>query len=140
MIQPAHFQELENLLNEIHTFSQCNRPGSADSPNKDEWIQWLSVYATRIEKDASEWKKLAKDGEDWLSVRHESMRQSNPRFILRQWVLEEVIAKVEQDHVSGRRILAKVLEVGATSTTRVPTNSINIRWSRNPSKAGAARA
>jgi uncharacterized protein YdiU (UPF0061 family) len=39
------------------------------------------------------------------------MNGVNPRFVLRQWVLEEVIAKVEEDAVSGRRILAKVLKV-----------------------------
>ena len=35
----------------------------------------------------------------------------NPRVMPRQWVLEEVVAKVEKDATSRRRILAEVLRV-----------------------------
>jgi len=35
----------------------------------------------------------------------------NPRFVLRQWVLEEVIKKVEKDPDSGKKILGKVLQM-----------------------------
>ena len=38
-------------------------------------------------------------------------KAANPRFILRQWLLEEVIKKTEKDSLSGRRVLAKVLHV-----------------------------
>jgi serine/tyrosine/threonine adenylyltransferase len=49
--------------------------------------------------------------DNWLQKRRKEMEAANPRFILRQWVLEEVIAKVEKDPISGRRVLAKILEV-----------------------------
>ena len=39
------------------------------------------------------------------------MRLVNPRFVLRQWLLEEVIRRVERDSTSGKRVLAKVLHV-----------------------------
>ncbi|EJD39093.1 UPF0061-domain-containing protein [Auricularia subglabra TFB-10046 SS5] len=52
---------------------------------------WLSTYAVRREDDA------------------EPMLEANPRFVLRQWVLEEIIKRVEDDALSGRRALAKAL-------------------------------
>jgi uncharacterized protein YdiU (UPF0061 family) len=110
MLEGTHVEELDNLIGEIHAFSQCNKPGSDGNTNKDSWAQWLSAYAARIKQEEEEWKKLAKN-DQWHDIRRDSMRKSNPRFILRQWVLEEVIAKVEQDHTSGRRVLAKTLEV-----------------------------
>jgi len=51
------------------------------------------------------------EGEDWEGRREEEMRGANPRFVLRQWVLEEVIKRVDEDWESGKGILAKVLEV-----------------------------
>ena len=45
------------------------------------------------------------------AARERAARAANPRFVLRQWVLEEVIKKVEEDMDNGKRILAKVLQV-----------------------------
>lgn len=73
----------------------------------EQWIRWLERYANRIDLDASEW-----DGEpDYDAARERAVKAANPRFVLRQWLLEEVIKKVETDPTTGKRILAKVLEV-----------------------------
>jgi uncharacterized protein YdiU (UPF0061 family) len=74
------------------------------------WKTWLSDYSTRILQDASEW---ATEGQkDWLQARENVMKLVNPRFVLRQWILEEVIAKCEEgDITQSRDILAKMLEV-----------------------------
>jgi len=70
---------------------------------------WLANYSSRISKERDEWGPGSQEEVDM--VREKEMDGVNPRFVLRQWVLEEVIAKVEKDAVSGRMILAKVLEV-----------------------------
>ena len=46
------------------------------------------------------------------------MDEVNPRFALRQWVLEG--AKVEKDVTGGRRILAKVLRGVFTVAPSLP--------------------
>ena len=61
------------------------------------------------------------DLRDWLKIYHarraddatsaSSMLNANPRFILRQWVLEEVIKRIGEDVPSGRRVLAKLLQM-----------------------------
>lgn len=66
---------------------------------------WLQKYAHRIESERTEW------GENMNAEREVAMRAVNPRFVLRQWVLEEVIKAVERDSNSGKRILRKVLHV-----------------------------
>jgi len=43
------------------------------------------------------------------SGRKKEARLANLRFVLRQWVLEEVIAKVEADAQNGRHVSAKVM-------------------------------
>lgn len=73
----------------------------------EQWVQWLEKYASRIDLDAPEWA-----GEpDYDAAREKAVKAANPRFVLRQWLLEEVIKKVETDPTTGKRILAKVMEV-----------------------------
>ncbi|KAF9484347.1 UPF0061-domain-containing protein [Pholiota conissans] len=69
------------------------------------WLEWLDHYAQRIQRETGEWTEV----EDVDAAREAAMCQANPRFILRQWVLEEVIKRVEQDSDSGKRVLAKVM-------------------------------
>lgn len=80
---------------------------SDDDHERGQWVQWLEKYANRIELDASQWVVEP----DYEAARERAMKAANPRFVLRQWVLEEVIKKVETDPSTGRRVLAKVLEV-----------------------------
>ncbi|KAF8656791.1 hypothetical protein AX16_002343 [Volvariella volvacea WC 439] len=70
-----------------------------------DWLKWLDVYAQRIEGEREEW------GEDMDKERETAAKKANPRFVLRQWLLEEVIAKVERDSDSGKRVLAKVMHM-----------------------------
>ena len=70
---------------------------------------WLTKYSNRMSEERGEWGKNSQDEID--ALREKQMNGVNPRFVLRQWVLEEVIGKVEKDAVSGRRVLSKVLKV-----------------------------
>ncbi|KAF8501880.1 hypothetical protein BU17DRAFT_58823 [Hysterangium stoloniferum] len=74
-----------------------------------DWIEWLEKYGKRIESEQGDWG----DSSDWMKLRVVEARKANPRFVLRQWVLEEVIKKAEEDPTTGRRILAKVLEMAS---------------------------
>ncbi|KLT45391.1 UPF0061-domain-containing protein [Cutaneotrichosporon oleaginosum] len=80
---------------------------------------WLRVYAARATEDAEvkTWTKEAGDGK-WEAARTVAMRKVNPRFILRQWVLEEVIATMDKalkdaDVPTARRALALVLDLAS---------------------------
>ncbi|TFY52212.1 hypothetical protein EVJ58_g10140 [Rhodofomes roseus] len=79
----------------------------------DDWRAWLRKYGARIESERGEW---GRDGTDVDAERTREMRGANPRFVLRQWVLEEVIKHVERDVDSGKRLLAKVLQVGSNGS------------------------
>ena len=74
-----------------------------------EWLGWLELYATRINDEVAEWTAGASADID--NQREQEMKNVNPRFVLRQWLLEEVISKVERDSDSGKRVLAKVMHV-----------------------------
>ncbi|KIP04387.1 hypothetical protein PHLGIDRAFT_120748 [Phlebiopsis gigantea 11061_1 CR5-6] len=71
------------------------------------WKSWLKAYAARIESEKGDWAGES----DVDAARERAARAANPRFVLRQWVLEEVIKKVEEDMDNGKRILAKVLQM-----------------------------
>ena len=47
------------------------------------------------------------------------MKSVNPRFVLRQWLLEEVIKKVEEDSKTGKQVLAKVFQVRLFFISRI---------------------
>lgn len=93
---------------------------TGDVPQRDEasqqWKGWLEKYAARIESEKEEWVG-ASFGGDWQAQREKDARLANPRFVLRQWVLEEVIAKVEADARNGRHVLAKVMQVSSQCTS-----------------------
>ncbi|RPD75172.1 UPF0061-domain-containing protein [Lentinus tigrinus ALCF2SS1-7] len=72
-----------------------------------DWSGWLRRYAARIESERDLWGADA----DVDAEREREAKLANPRFVLRQWVLEEVIKKVETDAESGKRILRKVLHM-----------------------------
>ncbi|KZP31534.1 UPF0061-domain-containing protein [Athelia psychrophila] len=63
---------------------------------------WLSGYATRI---LSENPTVDEAG---LEAQRKA---ANPRFVLRQWVLEEVISALENDEGKGKRVLGKVMQM-----------------------------
>ena len=104
----SNSETLVTFLQELSPETQACKVPSVRQAAMDDWKKWLDVYKTRIESDADEW---ASEGDMWLEKRCDAMRSANPRFVLRQWVLEEVIKKVEKDWKTGRRVLAKVLEV-----------------------------
>ncbi|KAJ7475769.1 hypothetical protein FB451DRAFT_1244693 [Mycena latifolia] len=77
----------------------------------EDWRTWLNVYARRVEREADQWTSTEGAAEGMDVQRTRMARAANPRFVLRQWVLQEVIAAVEKDAVRGRRVLAKVLHM-----------------------------
>ncbi|KAH8923089.1 UPF0061-domain-containing protein [Atractiella rhizophila] len=68
-----------------------------EAPKK--WTTWLEKYERRLAEEVA--------GGDGLG-RRSAMKSANPRFVLRQWVLEEVIKRVEGGE---RDILNKVLRM-----------------------------
>lgn len=74
-----------------------------------DWKRWLEVYGARIESERAAWGDEANTA--FEAAREKAMRAANPRFVLRQWVLEEVIRKVADEPSSGKRVLRKVLQV-----------------------------
>lgn len=82
-----------------------------------EWLGWLECYATRIKDEEAEWTAAASADMDIDNEREQEMKNVNPRFVLRQWLLEEVIGKVERDSDSGKRVLAKVMHVSYRSNS-----------------------
>jgi len=61
---------------------------------------WLKIYASRLEKE-----------EGGVDGTLEKRKGWNPRFVLRQWVLEDIIKKVEGREKNCREGLNKILKV-----------------------------
>ncbi|KAG1887260.1 hypothetical protein F4604DRAFT_1721032 [Suillus subluteus] len=75
--------------------------GTPDRDRMDHGKTWLDNV------HGEEWAGEA----DFDSARQDAAKSANPRFVLRQWVLEELIKKVEGDHESGKCIMAKVMQM-----------------------------
>ena len=73
------------------------------------WKPWLEAYAQRIEREKE--SRVWGDDAKFDQKREREMKKANPRFVLRQWVLEEIIARVKDDPDNGKRALAKIHEV-----------------------------
>ena len=112
VFRPGYTKDSEQELNAFISLilKSTPRPEKLDQAKASaDFKVWLTKYSDRILEEREEWDGSSQDEIDL--IRGKQMNEVNPRFVLRQWVLEEVIAKVEKDAVSGRRVLAKVLEV-----------------------------
>lgn len=90
-------------------------PPDSVSRAEEDSCAWLRVYAARAgcEAEVAGWNS---DGTAWEEARAAAMRKVNPRFVLRQWVLEEVIRTMDaalksEDVPTARRALALVLDL-----------------------------
>lgn len=109
MVRKGGEERTDALEAYINTLLQGTpEPGLLDEAQaRGDWVRWLENYANRIDADTSEWAEEP----DYDAARERAVKAANPRFVLRQWLLEEVIKKVETDPTTGKRVLAKVLEV-----------------------------
>lgn len=95
------------------------------------WMKRFAERASTSEEQAA-WPKDGLHGgsrneaSEWEDRRKKEMLTVNPRFVLRQWVLEELISQLEavdleneESLAEGRRRLAKVLDVSATLTALI---------------------
>ncbi|TFK72950.1 UPF0061-domain-containing protein [Pluteus cervinus] len=96
--------DLESFITTLLAFTPQKQTMQYDQATT-EWLQWLDKYAERIESEKDLW------GTDRDAERTAAAKSANPRFVLRQWLLEEVIHKVERDADSGKRVLAKVMHM-----------------------------
>jgi serine/tyrosine/threonine adenylyltransferase len=107
---------LEKFISDLLNLSPEARNMDHTKATND-WMTWFEKYTQRILSERDEWTA----GEDWDLEREKAAKAANPRFVLRQWVLEEVIKKVEVDAESGKKILGKVLQVRMTFVN-IPCN------------------
>nr|XP_019046563.1 hypothetical protein I302_05313 [Kwoniella bestiolae CBS 10118]OCF25493.1 hypothetical protein I302_05313 [Kwoniella bestiolae CBS 10118] len=109
--KPSQADDTEYLSKFIEQFIQDSTTSISDEKlnlAEEEFNRWFQVYATRA---ASEEEQQAYSAQgEWEAVREREMKSSNPRFVLRQWVLEETIEKMEKA-LTGPYVLAKVLDM-----------------------------
>jgi uncharacterized protein YdiU (UPF0061 family) len=122
----------------LETFCSTTSP-SGERPAPADFVPWFEQYVSRAsgpeEKEA--WAQIVLDESDeaarlygvdggksssdgWAEKRKRAMERVNPRFVLRQWVLEELIAQLEgmQSLQEGRQALARILDVSGLGVGR----------------------
>ena len=104
----ASQDETDAFINAVLKLTPGDIQEQAKAARQQEWREWLRLYAERIVKEMDQ-----ETSEEEADVERErAMKAVNPRFVLRQWLLEEVIKVVEADQETGKRVLGKVLKVG----------------------------
>lgn len=73
------------------------------SDKRQQAKEWLTKYAERILRDTEN------ESAGWGQKRSSAMKGTNPRFVLRNWVGEEVIQRLEQK--DDTQFLARVLDM-----------------------------
>ena len=142
--RPGHIQDSGEKLDGFISYllESTPRPEQLDRVKASaDFKAWLTKYSDRILEEREEWGPISQEEID--ALRQKEMDGVNPRFVLRQWVLEEVIEKVEKDAVSGRRVLAKVLKVsfrGCLIAVGIGwSDGAIFRWRRTRMNSGEAR-
>jgi uncharacterized protein YdiU (UPF0061 family) len=106
---------------------------------KQSFRPWLKTYAKRVLEEDEHWQTASEQDQDWQEYRCEEMRKVNPRFVLRQWLLEETIKKLEEgEGLERRRVLAHILKVCPASRRKSHPRSdmtfAYLRWQPIPLK------
>ena len=148
-LQPSHVRDVVYLQGFTSDLIAATTTGlSSESLNAaiHDLSSWLGTYAKRVQQPAEVevWTSTevptskedqtsygeATSGDGWEAKRETMMKRVNPRFVLRQWVLEEAISELERTGVAkiqeGRRILAKILDVSLITIdpTRALTDDV----------------
>ncbi|KAI0300900.1 hypothetical protein BC826DRAFT_931613 [Russula brevipes] len=110
--RPEHLSSSDTFIDTLLRYTSTDDARLEEDASK-RWKSWLEKYAARIESEKEEWVGASSEG-DWQARREKDTRLANPRFVLRQWVLEEVISKVEVDAQNGRHVLAKVMQMACS--------------------------
>jgi hypothetical protein len=149
---------LDGFLDELLTASIASPKPDELSRAKEACKAWLTRYASRAseEQEIKAWEeevvdtsteavqkfadtaaKVDAEGNAWEGKRRTVMARTNPRFVLRQWVLEELIAELtalgvgdtagEEEYAEARRRLARVLDVSKVVSPRLERGDINRR-------------
>ncbi|GAA5926797.1 Fmp40p [Sporobolomyces koalae] len=96
---PSFDRLLDTLLKSDLTAPTASRASTSD---RADWTRFFKTYEER----------LATEGPDAASSRRARMNAHNPRFALRQWVLEETIQKLgDGGEVEGVEQLNRVLDM-----------------------------
>ena len=130
--------EIAPFLEDIESVMPAAYP-SGVSDAQEAFVPWLKAFAARIHHPTEQaaWEAFvleSKNGDSivlsveerfgpqkeldgWRDKRQEQMRRVNPRFVLRQWVLEDTIGKLEscgpEDVAEARQTLSRVLDMSS---------------------------
>lgn len=118
-LEPSRLDEdgyIQGFAKRFIAATTADLPSDSITRAEEDAGAWLRVYAARAgsEAEIAGWSKDTVN--KWEEARAEAMRKVNPRFVLRQWVLEEVIRKMDKalkdaDVPTARKALALVLDL-----------------------------
>ncbi|KAL7747443.1 hypothetical protein RI367_007197 [Sorochytrium milnesiophthora] len=104
-----------------------------------EWVAWLDVYSERL---VSAWASAGAEGSYAHDAKVAYMKQHNPKFILRQYIAQEVIDRAQNhdDYEAVNRALAVLMDpfsdvpkgVEAFPLTQAFGNKWWERWAQEP--------
>lgn len=94
----SNFEKLLDLL--LSSFKPG--PTKIDTNPRQDWTMWFTTYENRLKTTENQFSQDA-------STLRERLRSANPRFVLRQWVLEEAIERLERKN--DKDFLARVLRL-----------------------------
>jgi len=107
MLTESRSADLDSLLERIVETAKANKRDEGKAALKP----WLKQYAAVVEEDRDSWDTA--EG-NWEDKRSAEMRSVNPRFTLRQWLLEETIKKLEHgEGLPRRKILGDIMKVSS---------------------------
>jgi uncharacterized protein YdiU (UPF0061 family) len=75
--------------------------------DRELWTTWVKKYAERVSTDMSD-QDINK--EDYIISRSNLMNSNNPRFILRNHIVQNAIVKAENNDFSEAKALLKLME------------------------------
>lgn len=119
------FRELQHLDRNMDTTIMLGKLAIAfydfeqlSEPHRLRWLDWLSVYKSRIQLDYSKFlesKQFTNDDEDVVNLafakaRSEKLITTNPKYVLRNYIAQQIIDEAEKGNYTMFHEVYRVLQ------------------------------
>uniref|UniRef100_A0A2L2Y9J1 Selenoprotein O n=1 Tax=Parasteatoda tepidariorum TaxID=114398 RepID=A0A2L2Y9J1_PARTP len=131
-------QAIRRIISQLQKLESLKQMTEESKRENDEklWNKWLMKYKKRIEQDIACYEG---DTQSYLTERLNLLKNSNPRFILRNYILQAAIEKAEKGDFSEVQKLVEIVKNPYESTHVEGAANVTTRANTTENEASTSK-
>ena len=105
-------EQLSSMLSKVERVKELRErePDAKSANDRELWTKWLNSYKTRLTYDYRDGPTEHEALSELDTIRMSTMNSTNPRFVLRNYLAQQAIAKAEKGDFSEVNKLYRILQ------------------------------